>query len=246
MDIQMPRMNGYEAAGRLRQQGFSKPIIAVTASALSDERERCMRVGFSDILIKPFRRPDIEKMLQTWPPAPPDGDAPAPAGSAAPSPVEGAADFVSPSPVPTGSVAESAAAAPVSPPPDQIFNITEALDTFMDNTEMIRSLLTKYIERTREQLTVELPRSMEAGDWEAARRGAHTIKGSALTLAAKELGRTAARLELAFKRIDQAEITVALPPLEAAFSRFEAAVRCYLGSQAGETSSEACQAEQGA
>jgi HPt (histidine-containing phosphotransfer) domain-containing protein len=116
----------------------------------------------------------------------------------------------------------------------------------MDNTEMIRSLLTKYIERTREQLTVEIPQSIEAGDWEAARREAHTIKGSALTLAAKELGQGAARLELACKRIDQAEIAVALPPLDAAFSRFEAEVRRYLDSAEDETSSEPCQEEQGA
>ncbi|MDR1105958.1 MAG: Hpt domain-containing protein, partial [Treponema sp.] len=39
---------------------------AVTASALSDERERCAAAGFDDVLIKPFKRPDLEVMLNKW------------------------------------------------------------------------------------------------------------------------------------------------------------------------------------
>ncbi|MDR1178138.1 MAG: response regulator, partial [Spirochaetaceae bacterium] len=66
MDIQMPRMNGYEATAKFRERGFTLPIIAVTASAFSDEQERCKKAGFDDILTKPFKRPDIEAMLNKW------------------------------------------------------------------------------------------------------------------------------------------------------------------------------------
>jgi len=66
MDIQMPRMNGYQAAQALRARGCTKPIIAVTASALPDERERCMKAGIDDILVKPFKRSGLEAMLRKW------------------------------------------------------------------------------------------------------------------------------------------------------------------------------------
>ncbi|MDR1107874.1 MAG: response regulator [Spirochaetaceae bacterium] len=70
MDIQMPRMSGYEAARKLRDRGFTGPIIAVTASALPDEQERCLQAGINDILLKPFKRADIEVLLHQWLPPP--------------------------------------------------------------------------------------------------------------------------------------------------------------------------------
>jgi two-component system, sensor histidine kinase len=56
MDIQMPIMNGIEATRRLRAQGFSRPIIALTAHALAEERDLCLHSGFSDYLSKPITR----------------------------------------------------------------------------------------------------------------------------------------------------------------------------------------------
>lgn len=59
MDIQMPRMNGYEAAIWIRENGYTCPIIACTASAQQDERERCLKAGMNDILPKPYKRQDV-------------------------------------------------------------------------------------------------------------------------------------------------------------------------------------------
>jgi HPt (histidine-containing phosphotransfer) domain-containing protein len=108
------------------------------------------------------------------------------------------------------------------------------METFMDNADIIRSLLIRFIERTREQIADDIPRSMEAGNWEDARREAHTIKGSALTLAAGELGQAAARLELAFKNVDEAEMNAARPLLEDAFTRFETEIKRRLEETAGQ------------
>jgi CheY-like chemotaxis protein/HPt (histidine-containing phosphotransfer) domain-containing protein len=66
MDIQMPRLNGYEATKILREKGFQKPIIAITAGIFADEQEQCLKVGINEILLKPFNQADIKKILEKW------------------------------------------------------------------------------------------------------------------------------------------------------------------------------------
>ncbi|UTW08330.1 hybrid sensor histidine kinase/response regulator [Pseudomonas benzenivorans] len=68
MDCNMPVMDGYEASRRIRQGAGadSLPIIALTANALPDERERCQAAGMNDYLAKPFRREQLAALLDQW------------------------------------------------------------------------------------------------------------------------------------------------------------------------------------
>lgn len=73
MDCQMPVMDGFDATRNIRNSKKSYaniPIIAVTANALSSDRERCLQAGMSDYLSKPFQLDDIRSKLQIWLPQP--------------------------------------------------------------------------------------------------------------------------------------------------------------------------------
>ncbi len=59
MDIQMPILDGYRATRELRNRAFVKPILALTACALKEERARCMEAGCNDHLTKPINRSDL-------------------------------------------------------------------------------------------------------------------------------------------------------------------------------------------
>lgn len=59
MDIQMPRMNGYEATEWMRNNGYTQPVIACTASAQEHEKEQCLSYGMNDILPKPYKRQEV-------------------------------------------------------------------------------------------------------------------------------------------------------------------------------------------
>ncbi|WP_313739419.1 response regulator [Pseudomonas sp.] len=68
MDCNMPMMDGYEATRRIRQlAGRSElPVVALTANAMPEERERCRAAGMNDYLAKPFRREQLQALIERW------------------------------------------------------------------------------------------------------------------------------------------------------------------------------------
>jgi CheY-like chemotaxis protein len=66
MDVQMPEMNGLQAARQIREEeaiGAHVPIIAMTASAMSEDRDRCLAAGMDDFISKPVSYKVIEQVI---------------------------------------------------------------------------------------------------------------------------------------------------------------------------------------
>lgn len=68
MDCRLPVLNGYEATRQIRARpgGGEVPIVALTANALQGDREICLEAGMNDYLAKPFKRAELQRILQRW------------------------------------------------------------------------------------------------------------------------------------------------------------------------------------
>lgn len=64
MDIQMPVMDGLEATRRIRRMGLKTPIVAVTASAMPEDRKRCLKAGMNGYVTKPIDVGEIDKLIR--------------------------------------------------------------------------------------------------------------------------------------------------------------------------------------
>jgi CheY-like chemotaxis protein/HPt (histidine-containing phosphotransfer) domain-containing protein len=173
LDVNMPVMGGQEAARGMREAGVRAPIIAVTASIRAEEQQRCLASGMSAFLSKPFRRKELAEILRAWLPSRAQGSAGRPAV-----------------------VAPSAKSAPLLRPDSRILDFPAAVAAFMGREEVVRKLVTGFVERVGAKVPV-LRAALEKGDGETIRFEAHAVKGGALNLRAHALADAALALERA-------------------------------------------------
>ncbi|MDQ2701635.1 MAG: ATP-binding protein [Pseudomonadota bacterium] len=176
-DVHMPRMDGYALARRIRseeaERGLARtPIVALTASALKGEAERCLGAGMDDYLAKPVSIAALATTLRRWLPH---------------------VAFAT-------TVGDEAMALPqlVQPPPLDPA-VLEAL-TGGDAAE-IRSLLEDFLASTAQDLAA-VTAARESGDLAAVAHESHKLKGAARMVGALELDRCADLLEEAARATD--------------------------------------------
>ncbi len=239
MDCQMPVMNGYESTEKIRGLGYGGPIVAVTASALAEERERCIASGMDDLVVKPFKQADILMVIERYLGV----SRKAPAGS-----TETSSEKIRPAKVSPGNgqgtqaagtscaaedkdsgirgipgAAEIPGVPEFSSPNLPVFDFDTAVARFTGNADIVRNLLPKQISKVANDLEI-IRNAVNKGDFETLRVTAHAIKGSCRNLDMVRCGEAAAGLEQAGKDGDTAAAAAGLKRLEQEFPVLKAAV----------------------
>jgi len=203
MDCQMPVMNGYESTRNIRESGLKIPIIAVTANALRGEQEKCFKSGMNDFLPKPFKNKDLLPVLNNW---------------YRPTGLSGTEDLDELEEIED---AEESELLPEEVAP--VFDFNQAMDTFMDDRELLVSLLKPYLDQVTGQLE-ELSSEGIMEDSEKIRAIAHSIKGSSRNLSMMDLGNRSEVLEHAARDGDMETVEKAIPQVATAFDKVKRAV----------------------
>ncbi|PWB58082.1 MAG: hypothetical protein C3F18_03125 [Nitrosomonadales bacterium] len=209
MDLQMPVMDGYAAARTIRERWPDLPILALTAHAMVEEKERVLAAGMNDILTKPILPDALYAMLAGWL-----------AGSGRQGKVTPGLPISMPSP--QNPPADTASLAPDSVAQDG-FDLAAALARVNGNREMLERFLRLFRERNAGCVD-EIGAALALQDFASARRLAHGLKGGAGTVGAVELQAAAGQLEATLAASpqgtdDQMRCTEDFTVLEGAWAR---------------------------
>jgi PAS domain S-box-containing protein len=231
MDIFMPRMNGYEASRAIREAGYRGPLVAVTASALKGEREKCVEAGMNDILVKPFRKKDLAGVLSAW--LPKTGSEGPENPAVRPQSQQLQSGDLPEEPLELLEALEVPKAAPLPDvEPHDILDLASVINTFLGQKSTVMSLLERFRDKARGQL-VELESLLVASDYPRFREVAHSIKGAAWNLSARRLGDSARDAENAGRNGEAAAAQSSLAQLKTTFAEFDAIVTTILKTDPG-------------
>jgi len=201
MDCEMPEMDGYEATKRIRDLRAGTrnpriPIIAVTADAMTGDRDRCLQAGMSDYIAKPVELRILADVLEKWlnPPAS-AGEVSTRAGQ---SPANTEVVF-------NQTVFNQA-----------VFNQEDLLARLMYDKTLASKVIAGFLDDAPRQLRT-LKKMLEEGDAVGARRQAHTLKGAAATMSAEPLRALCAEAQDAAAAMELSRALALLPRLQEQF-----------------------------
>jgi CheY-like chemotaxis protein len=176
MDVQMPEMDGFEAAAAIRAReavsGCHTPIIAITAHALEGDRDRCLAAGMDAYVSKPIRAQELFELLEGLAPPILDGGPPparAPARDGGPPP-----------------------AAPHAAPP--AFDMAAALKRVDGDLDLLKELAGLFLSDCPHRMA-EIRNAIAERDATRLGHAAHALKGSVANFAAHRAVEAAKHLE---------------------------------------------------
>jgi len=206
MDLQMPVMDGHQATSAIRNDArfASLPIVAMTAHASVEERERCLAEGMNSHISKPISPALLFETLEKY-------YAPARA-SAARAARAAAASGAPESPVSPQGQPSAAAALDDSLPRIPGLQVDEGLARVAGNRKLYLKLLRQFVVKDAD-VASRIRACLTAGDRDTAERLAHTAKGVAGSLGAGAIQSAGAALEKAIH--DGAETTACTPLADA-------------------------------
>jgi two-component system sensor histidine kinase/response regulator len=190
MDIQMPDMDGLEATRLIREKrGIdSLPIIALTAHAQQEEKQRSLAAGMNDHVTKPIDPMALQETILRWTKQPVRIQVATPA--AAPE-------------VRTDGL-------PVSLPP---FDISTALQRINGKRALLRNLILTFGNEFGQAIP-DLNRLVADGDVESARRIAHTLKGAAASVGLRDVAEAARTIEERIRQTDAQTLQTMISTLD--------------------------------
>ncbi|RJP53666.1 MAG: response regulator [Anaerolineaceae bacterium] len=201
MDVQMPEMDGLEAARRIRswegENSGHLPILAMTAHAMQGDRERCLAAGMDDYITKPLEPRVLFNALERWL---------EPLSKPKPEPREFSLDgqnflqdmdeglFGDESPPASPPTDEPAPPTQTLSPPEPPVDLNAALPRFDGDRAFMLEMCRDFHDHLPTRIE-EIQSAFDEGDVNRLARHAHTLKGVSLNFNATHLADLAARLE---------------------------------------------------